>query len=57
MHRAIAEALEDPSVRERLIRGGADLGVLGPEEFAALRVEEDARWAAAARDGLLKRSD
>lgn len=57
MHGAIVQALQDLGVRERLIRGGADLGVLGPAAFEALRREEDARWAAAARDGLLRRSD
>jgi tripartite-type tricarboxylate transporter receptor subunit TctC len=57
MHAAILEAMRDPTVRERLQRTGSDLGVLGPQDFAALRVEEDRRWAAAARDGLLKRSE
>jgi tripartite-type tricarboxylate transporter receptor subunit TctC len=57
MHAAILAALREPGMRERLARTGADLGVLGPAEFAALRQEEDARWAAAARDGLLKHPD
>lgn len=57
MHSAIVQALQDPGVRERIARGGADLGVLGPAEFEALRRAEDTRWAAAARDGLLRRSD
>ena len=57
MHAAIVQALQDPGVRERLVRGGADLGVLGPQDFEALRRAEDTRWAAAARDGLLRRSD
>jgi tripartite-type tricarboxylate transporter receptor subunit TctC len=57
MHAAIMEAMRDPAIRERLQRTGSDLGVLGPTEFATLRVEEDARWAGAARDGLLKRAD
>jgi tripartite-type tricarboxylate transporter receptor subunit TctC len=57
MHAAILEAMRDPTVKERLQRTGSDLGVLGPEEFATLRVEEDRRWAAAARDGLLKKSE
>lgn len=57
MHRAITEAMRAPALRERLVKTGADLGVLGPVEFAALRQAEDIRWAAAARDGLLKRAD
>lgn len=57
MHAAIVQALQDPGLRDRLMRVGADLGVLGPAAFEALRRAEDQRWAAAARDGLLRRSD
>ena len=56
MSAAIAQALREPSVRERLLRIGADLNPLGPAEFAALLREEDARWARAARDGLIVRA-
>ena len=55
MSTAIARALHEPSVRERLLRIGADLNPLGPAEFAALLREEDARWARAAREGLIQR--
>jgi tripartite-type tricarboxylate transporter receptor subunit TctC len=53
---AVARALHEPSVRERLLRIGADLNPLGPAEFGALLREEDARWARAARDGLIVRA-
>jgi tripartite-type tricarboxylate transporter receptor subunit TctC len=56
MHAAVVEALREPTVRERLIRIGADLGTLGPAEFAALRLEEEARWSRAAREGLIVRA-
>jgi tripartite-type tricarboxylate transporter receptor subunit TctC len=56
MSGAVARALHEPSVRERLLRIGADLNPLGPAEFAALLREEDARWARAARDGLIVRA-
>jgi tripartite-type tricarboxylate transporter receptor subunit TctC len=56
MSAAVARALHEPSVRERLLRIGADLNPLGPAEFAALLREEDARWARAARDGLIVRA-
>lgn len=56
MHAAIAEALRDASIRERLSRIGADLGALGPAEFATFLREDDARWAQAARDGLIVRA-
>ncbi|MBR0645451.1 tripartite tricarboxylate transporter substrate-binding protein [Plastoroseomonas hellenica] len=56
MHAAIAEALRDAGIRERLSRIGADLGALGPAEFATFLREDDARWAQAARDGLIVRA-
>ncbi|HYF06934.1 MAG TPA: tripartite tricarboxylate transporter substrate-binding protein, partial [Acetobacteraceae bacterium] len=55
MGAAIAQALQDATVRARLLAIGADLRPLGPAEFAALLREEDARWAGARRDGLLGR--
>jgi len=53
MHAAIAEVLADPAIRAKLAPTGADLTPLGPAEFAALLREEAARWAQAARDGLI----
>ena len=53
MHAAIVQALADATVRDRLVRIGADLGALGPAAFEALRQQEDTRWAQAARDGLI----
>jgi hypothetical protein len=45
--------LQDATVKDRLLRIGADLGALGPAAFEALRRQEDTRWAQAARDGLI----
>jgi tripartite-type tricarboxylate transporter receptor subunit TctC len=56
MSSAIAQALREPTVRERLLRIGADLNAIGPADFAALLRAEDARWARAARDGLIVRA-
>ncbi|MBB5696247.1 Bug family tripartite tricarboxylate transporter substrate binding protein [Muricoccus pecuniae] len=56
MHSAILQALQIPSVRDRLLAIGADLQVLGPADFGALRVEEDGRWAHASREGLITRA-
>ncbi|WP_419898676.1 tripartite tricarboxylate transporter substrate-binding protein [Roseomonas sp. USHLN139] len=55
MHEAVLKTLELPRVRERLLSIGADLGVLGPAPLASFLREEDARWAQAARDGLISR--
>lgn len=56
MGAAIAQVLRDPAIRERLQRTGSDLGMMGPEEFATFLRAEDAKWAAAAHDGLLQRA-
>ena len=53
MHAAIERALQDATVKDRLLKIGADLGSLGPAAFEALRRQEDTRWAQAARDGLI----
>jgi tripartite-type tricarboxylate transporter receptor subunit TctC len=56
MHAGILQALQLPRVRERLLSIGADLGVLGPAELASFLREDDARWADAARQGLITRA-
>ncbi|MDQ1081851.1 tripartite tricarboxylate transporter substrate binding protein [Pseudoroseomonas cervicalis] len=56
MHEAVLAALEMPRVRERLLSIGADLGTLGPAPLAAFLREDDARWAEAARQGLITRA-
>lgn len=56
MHAAITAALRDGGIREKLGRIGADLGTLGPEAFRGFLREDDARWAQAARDGLIVRA-
>lgn len=56
MHGAVLKAIALPRVRERLLGIGADLGVLAPEALAAFLREDDARWAQAARDGLIARA-
>lgn len=55
IHQAVLRTLELPRVRERLLGIGADLGVLGPAELARFLEQDDARWAQAARDGLITR--
>ena len=54
IHGAIAEAMRDPGVRARAIELGCDGVVEGPENFAAIIRADDARWAKAAREGLLQ---
>lgn len=56
MSAAIAEALQDPTVRPRLLGIGADLKPLGPDEFRGFLREEDERWSRASRDGLIVRA-
>jgi len=53
IHGAIAQAMQDPAVRARAIELGCDGVVEGPEEFAAVIRADDAKWAKAAREGLL----
>ena len=53
IHDAIAEAIRDPATRARAIELGCDGVVEGPYAFAAIIRADDARWAAAAREGLL----
>jgi tripartite-type tricarboxylate transporter receptor subunit TctC len=55
MHAAVLKTMELPRVRDRLLGIGADLGVLGPVELAGFLREDDARWAQAARNGLITR--
>ena len=54
IHDAIAQAIADPAVRARAIELGCDGVVEGPEAFAAIIRADDARWARAAREGLLQ---
>lgn len=54
IHDAIAAAMADPAIRARAIELGCDGVVEGPEAFAAIIREDDARWARAAREGLLQ---
>lgn len=56
MSAAIGEALQDPTVRPRLLGIGADLKPLGPDEFRSFLREEDERWSRASRDGLIVRA-
>lgn len=56
MHAAIVQSLQIPAVRDRLAAIGADLRVLDPSRFAAFRQEDDTRWARAAREGLITRT-
>jgi len=44
---AFKAALEDPSIRERMMQQGADPAFLGAGEFAAFLKAEMPRWAAA----------
>ncbi|WP_043838230.1 tripartite tricarboxylate transporter substrate-binding protein [Muricoccus aerilatus] len=56
MHDAVVKTLQIPRVRERLAGIGADLGTMGPGQLATFLREDDARWAQAARDGLITRA-
>ncbi|WP_149535492.1 Bug family tripartite tricarboxylate transporter substrate binding protein [Siccirubricoccus phaeus] len=53
MQDAVAAVLRDPAIRAKLAATGADLAPLGAADFAALLRAEDARWAQAAKDGLI----
>lgn len=50
---AVRESIMIPDVRARLEALGTDVEVLGPAEFAAMLVSEDAMWARARQEGLL----
>lgn len=56
LHTAIEAALAEPGLRARLRDLGADLGLLGPDAFAAFLRGDDARWTRAAQDGLVTRA-
>jgi tripartite-type tricarboxylate transporter receptor subunit TctC len=54
IHDAIAQVIQDPVLRARAIELGCDGVVEGPERFAEIIRADDARWARAAREGLLQ---
>jgi tripartite-type tricarboxylate transporter receptor subunit TctC len=51
---AARTAVLSPSLRPRLEGLGAEIDILDSKDFAALIKSDDATWAAAARDGLLR---
>ena len=54
IHAANVKAITVPQVRARFVDLGADLQMLGPKDFSAYLRQEDARWAEAAKAGLIK---
>jgi tripartite-type tricarboxylate transporter receptor subunit TctC len=54
MHAAILKSMAMPQYRKRFTELGADLGTLGPRDFAVHLREEDSRWAEASKAGLIK---
>lgn len=54
VHAANAKAITVPQIRARFIELGADLRMLGPQDFTRYLRDEDARWAEAAKAGLIK---
>jgi tripartite-type tricarboxylate transporter receptor subunit TctC len=55
LHKGVVFALQDASVRERLLAGGADPVGNTPEEFSALVRSEVAKWAKVVQAAGIKR--
>ena len=55
LHDAIVQAMRDPTVLARVHEFGTDGRIAGPDAFAARIRADDAKWAEAARSGLLPR--
>ena len=51
---AVADALNDPTVRKRLVDEGAEVRVMTPAEFSAFIRQEHARWVKVVRDAGIK---
>jgi tripartite-type tricarboxylate transporter receptor subunit TctC len=56
MNEAINAAMATPAIAARYRTLGNEVAALNLDELAALMREDDARWARAARDGLIRRS-
>ncbi|MBO1074989.1 tripartite tricarboxylate transporter substrate binding protein [Roseomonas marmotae] len=53
LYAAIQATLANPTIGKKLKDLGADLDSLGPDGFPAFLEQDDKRWAAAAREGLI----
>ncbi|MBR0658995.1 tripartite tricarboxylate transporter substrate binding protein [Neoroseomonas oryzicola] len=56
MNQAINEAMATPEMQARYRTLGNEVAALDLEQLAALMREDDARWAEASRNGLIRRS-
>lgn len=51
---AVADALNDPGVRKRLVDEGAEVRVMSPNEFSAFIRQENVRWVKVVKDANIK---
>ncbi|MES2711438.1 MAG: tripartite tricarboxylate transporter substrate binding protein [Pseudomonadota bacterium] len=56
MNGAINDAMATPEMRARYTTLGNEVAALNLEQLASLMREDDARWARASRDGLIRRA-
>ena len=50
IHRGVVQAMASPDIRNRYVNEGADVTVLGPDEFATLLRGEFAKWSKVVKD-------
>ena len=51
---AVADTVNDPAIRKRLIEEGAEIRVMSPQEFGSFMRAENARWVKVVRDAGIK---
>jgi tripartite-type tricarboxylate transporter receptor subunit TctC len=47
---AVADVVNDPAIRKRLVDEGAEIRLMSPQDFGALMRAENARWVKVVRD-------
>jgi tripartite-type tricarboxylate transporter receptor subunit TctC len=47
---AVAEVVNDPAMRKRLVDEGAEVKLMSPQEFGAFMRAENARWVKVIRE-------
>jgi tripartite-type tricarboxylate transporter receptor subunit TctC len=50
MNAAVAAAVNDPVIRQRLLEEGAEIRLMSPTEFGAFMRAENTRWVKVVRD-------
>jgi tripartite-type tricarboxylate transporter receptor subunit TctC len=54
LNAAVAEAVNDPAIRKRLLDEGTEIRAMTPAEFGAFMRSENARWVKVVRDAGIK---